>query len=367
MYLIDAHEDLAYNVLNFGRSYVRAAAETRRIERDTRSPAPLHNGSCMLGWPDYQAARAAVVFATLFAAPERRRPGEWERVFYRDADEAHRLYQAQLDVYHRWADELPDKFRLVRSTGELDRVMAPWEAPEPGGEPREHPVGLVILMEGAEGVRSVPELENWWERGVRIIGPAWTGTRFCGGTGEPGPLTKEGFALLDGMAAFGFILDISHMDEQAALQALDHYPGAIIASHANARALLKGSESNRHLTDRVMDGLLARGGVIGVVPFNAFLKAGWKTGDPRSEVPLSVLVGQIDAICQRAGNAGHVGFGSDFDGGFGAESAPEGLDTIADLKAVRPLLHERGYTDADVAAIFGANWRGLLARSLPVD
>ncbi len=57
------------------------------------------------------------------------------------------------------------------------------------------------------------------------------------------------------------------------LQALDSYPGPIIASHANALALLKGSNSNRHLTDRVIQGLLERDGMIGIVPANSFLRA----------------------------------------------------------------------------------------------
>ena len=138
-------------------------------------------------------------------------------------------------------------------------------------------------MEGAEGVREPAELEDWWGRGVRLIGPAWSGTRFCGGTLEPGPLTSEGFALLESMAEWGFGLDLSHMDEKAALQALDIYPHQIIASHGNALALLQGSQSNRHLTDRVIRGILERDGAIGVVPFNGFLRAGWQKGDPREQ------------------------------------------------------------------------------------
>ena len=64
------------------------------------------------------------------------------------------------------------------------------------------------------------ELPEWWEKGLRLIGPAWAGTKFCGGTGEPGPLTKAGYELLEGMADQGFILDISHMDELAVRQSL---------------------------------------------------------------------------------------------------------------------------------------------------
>ena len=56
-----------------------------------------------------------------------------------------------------------------------------------------------------------------------IIGPAWMSTKFCGGTREPGPLTKDGHALLDVMADMGFALDLSHMDWEAAHEALGYF------------------------------------------------------------------------------------------------------------------------------------------------
>jgi membrane dipeptidase len=220
-------------------------------------------------------------------------------------------------------------------------------------------------MENAEGVRSVGELENWWERGVRIIGPAWAGTRFCGGTGEPGPLTQEGYQLLEGMAAYGFILDISHMDEKAVWDALDTYPGTVIASHANASALLQGVDSNRFLSDHVIQGLLERDAVIGVVPYNRFLLPGWSKKDGRQIVNLDRLVAQIDYICQMAGDARHVGIGSDFDGGFGLQSVPAEIDTVADLAKLIPLLAQKGYTEDHIGAVLGRNWLNVLKENLP--
>jgi membrane dipeptidase len=348
-------------MLTFGRDYTRSAAETRRIEQG--GPAPTYNGDTLLGWPDYQRGRVAVVFPSLFAAPARRREGDWEGLCYRTAGEAHTLYQAQLDAYHRLVDEHPDKFRLLLTQADLQAVEDHWAQ----SDEEEHPVGLAILMEGAEGVRSPGELEVWWARGVRLVGPAWAGNRFCGGTREPGPLTSEGYALLEAMAGFGFTLDLSHMDEQAALQALDFYPGRIIASHANAAALLEGSDSNRFLSDRLLRGLLERDGIVGVVPFNRFLVWGWTPADGRQAVRLDHVAAQIDYICQLAGDARHAGLGSDFDGGFGLQSVPAGIDTIADLQALAPVLAEKGYTEADIAAILGENWLSLLRESLPED
>jgi membrane dipeptidase len=357
--IVDAHEDLAYNMLTFGRDYNRAAAQTRMLERGT--DPPRLTGESLLGWPDFQRGRIAVVFATLFAAPRRNWQGEWDTQCYRDPQEAHRLYRTQLELYYRLADDHPERFRLVRSQADLDEVLGHWEQDHPEG----HPVGLVLLMEGAEGVQEPGELEFWWEGGVRLIGPAWMGTRYCGGTKEPGPLTPEGYALLDGMAGGGFGLDVSHMDEQAVLQALDYYPGTIIASHANALALLDGLESNRHLSDRVLRGLLEREAVIGIVPANGFLKRDWKLRGGREAVTLDHVVAQIDYICQLAGDARHVGLGSDFDGGFGLQSVPAEIYSIADLQKLALPLFERGYGEDDVAAILGQNWLSILGAILP--
>ncbi len=359
MLLVDAHQDLAWNMLTFGRDYTLAAEETRH--REQGSETPQHNGDTLLGYPDYQRGQVAVVFATLFAAPARRRYGDWDRLCYTTGEQAYSLYSAQLDAYHRLTDEHPEKFRLISWLDDLEEVLKHWEKLDE----QEHPVGLVILMEGAEGVRHTDELEEWWQRGVRLIGPAWASTRFCGGTGEPGPLTKEGYTLLEAMSDYSFVLDLSHMDEKAALQALDFYPGKIVVTHANAVALLKGIESNRFLSDRLIRGLIERDGIIGVVPFNRFLVSGWTANDGREAVNLDQLVSQIDYICQIAGNPHHVGIGSDFDGGFGLQGVPAGIDTIADLQKLAPLLATKSYHDDDIAGILGGNWLQLLKRSLP--
>jgi membrane dipeptidase len=357
--IIDAHEDLAWNILTFGRDYTQSAYETRR--KEAGGFAPSVNGDTLLGWPEYQRARVGIVFATLFAAPARRSDGEWDRQCYRDTQEARRVYQAQADVYARLTDEHPNHFRLLRSQGELAAHCRQWQS----DTVKEPPVGLVLSMEGAEAIGSPSELEIWWGAGVRLIGPAWAGTRFCGGTREPGPLTKDGFELLEAMAGFGFGLDLSHMDEAAARQALDVYPGPIIVSHGNALALLKNSDSNRHLSDHVIHGVIERDGVIGIVPYNVFLSDSWQRGDPRQRVTLQQVVAQVDYICQLAGDARHVGIGSDFDGGFGVQSVPIDLDTIADLVKLGPILAEKGYSEQDVDAILGTNWLNLLQKALP--
>lgn len=379
--IIDAHQDIAYNALTFGRDYLRSAVETRQIEHGT--PTITRTGHTLLGWPEYQRGQVAVIFSTLFLAPKRYQAGAWDTQVFADTAEARRLYENQLNFYRRLCDDHPDHFRLIQNREDLRQVLAPWDAapaylPPPSGEqPADeeagsaptvtHPVGLVLLMEGAEGLRAPEELEEWYEMGVRLVGPVWAGTRFCGGMYEPGGFTAEGWALLEVMAELGYTLDISHMTEESALQALDRYEGPVIASHANARALIKGIEGERHLTDRTIRRLVERDGIMGVVPFNAFLRAGWRSGDDRQLVTLRSLAAHIDHICQIAGDSRHAGIGTDFDGGYGWPAVPYEINTIADLQKLVQVLAEYGYEEDSIADIMGNNWRRHLERNLPAS
>lgn len=360
--IIDSHQDLAWNMLTYKRDYTRPLAETRRLEANTLIPE--RNGESLLGWEEYQRGQVAVIFSTLFAAPARKKE-LWDILWYPDSDTAHRLYRDQVLLYRKVTDSHPDKFRLITSKPELDSVIEHWSKPQADGEG--HPVGLILLMEGADGIRSPHELAEWWDMGLRMIGLAWAGTRYCGGTSDPGPLTEEGKRLLAAMTDYNFILDLSHMDETAALEALDRYEGPIMATHSNCATLMKNAETNRHISDRVLRGLIERGGVNGVIPLNSFLKAGWnrKTGSRREEVPLDTLIAHIDHICQLAGNANHAALGSDFDGGFGAQSIPPELDSIADLQLIGSKLIARGYSESDAGKILGGNWLRFLREHLP--
>jgi membrane dipeptidase len=109
--------------------------------------------------------------------------------------------------------------------------------------------------------------------------------------------------------------------------------------------------------------LAERGGVIGAVPYNWFLHDTWVSGDPA--VPFSRYLEAIDFICQLTGSAAHVGIGTDFDGGFGAASTPDGFDTEADLYDIPAGLRARGYSDADIDAITHGNFMAVMRRILP--
>ena len=75
---------------------------------------------------------------------------------------------------------------------------------------------------------------------------------------------------------------------------------------------------------------------------------------------LEILIDHLDHICQLAGNALHIGIGSDLDGAFGKEQCPYDVETIADLQNFPSLLYKRGYSKEDVNNIMHGNWLRFL-------
>jgi len=355
MLIVDAHEDIAYNALRFGRDYRQSALHKRQLEAGTDHP----NGIATVGLPEALLGRVGIVCATLFTAPADA-PGaaSLNTMSYKTPAEAFQQASQQMDYYQRLADET-ETIQLVRTQAELDAVLETWQ---PGKEIADHRQGMVILMENGDPIVEPKQFEEWYERGVRVVGPAWAASRYCGGTGQPGGLTNLGRELLEIMAGFNAILDLSHMAEEAFLEALDRYTGIVIASHSNPRRF---RTTDRHLSDEMILGLAQRDGVMGIVPYNNFLSNEWKKGSPRSDVPFSVVLDAIDTVCQLTGSAAHVGIGSDFDGGFGVENIPAGMNTVTDLWQIGEGLRERGYSEADIDAITSGNFLRKLRQSLP--
>lgn len=311
-----------------------------------------------MGWDDYQTANLGIVFGTLFAAPFSTSEGEWDTQTYRTQAEAHQLYHRQLDAYYRLADRHPDKFRLLHTRQDVNALLKDRSEGSPV-------IGLLHLMEGADGIEDPRQLAEWVELGVRYIGLAWHATHYSGGTGEPGPLTADGFTLLREMDDAGCVLDISHMDEKAVWQALDAFSGRLMASHVNPNRLLRERNSNRFLNDEVIREVAGRNGVIGLVPYNFFLDAAWTKRGDRSLLSIRRYVEQIDYVCQLVGSSDHTAIGTDFDGGFGLQDVPNEINSIADLPVIIPLLEEKGYNRSDIEKIFGQNWIRFILETLP--
>lgn len=356
--IVDAHQDIAWNFFTNGRDFTKSAHSHRR--REGNSQVAKRSGQAMIGAPNAILGRVAVICASIFVSPAWRALYADEPVVYATPQEAHDLGQRQVDYYHRLADESP-VIRLIRTRADLDAILATWA---PGRALSDHILGLVIGMEGADPILDPCQLEEWIECGLRLVGPAWSQTRYSGGTRALGPLTDLGRELLDCMAAHHLALDLAHMAPEACLEALDRYDGPIMASHANPLRFCP-SRPDRNLSDDLIARIAEHDGVIGIMPYNLFLLEDWTSDRRKEAASLTTVVAAIDHVCQIAGSARHVGIGSDFDGGFGAEAAPAGLDTVSDLLTLAPALAERGYSPDDISAILSGNFLRLLRAALP--
>ena len=342
--IIDGHEDIAFNSLSLNRDFLLSAHQIR-----LQSPIDERNGAPTVGLPNLVEGNVRIVFATIWAPPCL--PGVEERPCYTTPTEAYSLARQQLEYYNRLASA--NHFMLIRTRADLRSVIK---------EPDR--IGLVLLMEGADPIISPNYVHSWYTDGLRILAPSWMATRYAGGTHMPGPLTEAGRELMMEMNATRLILDVSHMTDEGFFEALDRFNGTVIASHSNCRALVP---TDRQLSDEMIRALVSRGGVIGIVLYNAFLLSGWKRseGGVKSQVNLSHVVKHILHICKIAGDSSHVAVGSDLDGGFGVESVPAEIDTVADLNKLGAALSDAGFSDEEILEIMQKNWLRILEHALP--
>jgi len=156
------------------------------------------------------------------------------------------------------------------------------------------------------------------------------------------------------MEKAGIILDVTHLTDQAFLEAIDAFGGPLLASHSNCRTLVPGQ---RQFDDHHLQTIISRGGVIGAALDAWMLQPNWIRGETTNEnLTLEAVADHIDHVCQLAGNSLHAAIGSDLDGGYGTEQTPRDLDTIADLQKIPGLLKKKGYSQEDISGIMHGNW-----------
>jgi membrane dipeptidase len=279
---------------------------------------------------------------------------------HRSQDIAHCAAHAQLAWYELMARQ--GQMRFIRTVDDLE---AHWrEVTAEPAKTSDAPVGMVLVMEGADPVTQPDELPYWFDRGLRQINLVHYGVnRYAHGTGAEGGLTDDGRSLLKQCERTGVALDVTHLADAAFFEALDVFHGPVLASHQNCRALVPGG---RQFTDEQLRLVIERGGVIGAAMDNWMLIDGWKTGvTPREQVTLRNVADHIDHVCQLAGHHRCAAVGTDLDGGFGCEQAPNDVNSIADVQQLEAILTGRGYGEDALDAIFHGNWLRFLRRTLP--
>jgi membrane dipeptidase len=315
----------------------------------------------VLSLPELRHAGVAIAVATLLAraGPEQAFQAGYKRtdLDFAAPSIAYANAHAQL-AYYRLL-ERQGHLRFIRNRREFD---AHWEAYRVA--PNTTPLGIILSMEGADPIVEVDQVHEWWDLGLRAVGPAHYGRgQYAYGTGVDGPLSESGVELLRRMEKLGMLLDVTHLSDVSFWQALDVYHGPLLASHHNCRALVPG---DRQLTDEQIRALVKRDAVIGAALDAWMLYPNWIRGETRSEVvTLTAVADHIDRVCQLAGDVRHSAIGSDLDGGFGHEQTPADLKRMTDLQKLAEVLLQRRYSDADVDAIFHGNWVRFFRRTLP--
>ncbi len=348
--IFDAHLDMAWNALEWNRDLDKTVADIRAFESQFEDIIP---GEATVSWTELQRGRVGLIVATLLPRLHRK-DGALSHFQSREADYGCAMGQL---AYYR-ALIAAGKLREISNVEELNNHVEAWENDTTGTLP----VGFILSMEGSPPILSPSQIPEWYDAGLRILGPAHYGpSPYCYGTGSEGGLKPDGVALLREMEKVGMLLDVTHLADQSFWEALDVYNGPVLASHHNCRALVPG---DRQLDDEQIKELVKREAVIGMSFDCWMIKPGWTIGvsDPAT-VSMEDLVNHTDHICQLAGSAKHCGIGSDLDGGFGKEQTPHDLETIAELEKVADILTQRGYSEDYVDDIMYRNFVNLFRRA----
>ena len=323
---------------------------------------------------DYPKARAGgldVAFMSIYTSPRQ------------DADgSAWQAANAMIDGVEALVQRHPGKFAVLTSPKDAERLLEG---------------GRVLLPLGMEnGAPLGDKLENvqfFFDRGVRYITLAHSAANRLADSSYAAEkkwngLSPFGRQVVAEMNRLGIMVDVSHLGDASALEAVRLSKVPVIASHSAFRHFTPGFE--RNISDEIAKAVAARGGVV-QVPFgtafinpdsaadmqakfrarlafdqrNAELKAqgkpqedraafekAWDEAHPVRSSTLAQVLDQIDYGVKLLG-VDHVGIGSDFDG-VGGELANE-LKTVADFPNLVAGLQARGYSDADIRKILGGN------------
>ena len=329
---------------------------------------------------DHPKARAGgldVAFMAIYTSP-----GE---------DAAGTAYDAanhQIDSVLALAARAPDKFAVLTSPGDLKRLSKPGRVLLPMGMENAAPLADDIGRVGFYFQRGVRYITLAHSAANRISDSSYSTERKWNG------LSPFGREVVAEMNRLGMMVDVSHLSDAAAAQAIELSTVPVIVSHSAFRHFTPGFE--RNISDELAKAVAARGGIVQIPFGTAFVNpqaaanmqakfteraalharnakaqaegrpledvaawnAAWEQAHPPLDTPLDAVLDQIDHGVKLVG-VDHVGLGSDFDG-VGGE-LPAELRTVADFPKLIAGLQQRGYKDADIRKILGGNFMRVWA------
>ncbi|MEO1317375.1 MAG: dipeptidase [Pseudomonadota bacterium] len=227
-------------------------------------------------------------------------------------------------------------------------------------------IAILPHVEGAECIDpDLAALEVLHAAGLRSLGPVWSRSNAFGHGApmeaqpdlDPGEgLTDAGRALVAGCEAMGVLIDCAHLTERGFWDVAAISDQPLVVSHSNAHAICP---SARNLTDKQLDAVAERGGLVGLNFHVAFLRPDCKHD---MDTGLDVLLRHLDHLLERLGEQG-VALGSDFDGCL----LPREIGDVTGLQRLVAAMRQTGYGEALIARIARENWLDMLARVLPAE
>lgn len=351
MLIVDAHLDLSMNAMEWNRDLREPVMVIREREKGMSDKPDRAKGT--VAFPELRNGQIGLVVATQIAryvTPSSKLKG------WNSPEQAWAQTQAQLSWYK--AMEEVGELVQITNTKELMHHVETWNSKKP--------IGYILSLEGADSLITINHLHRAYNYGLRAVGPGHYGPgRYANGTDSNGSLNEMGRALLKEMESLNMILDATHLCDDAFWDALEMYNAPIWASHNNCRALVN---HNRQFSDDMIKALIQKDAVIGGALDAWMMVSNWQRGlsDPKAmDCSLEKMIDHMDHICQLAGNANHIGIGTDLDGAYGKEQSPYDVETIADLQIVPSLLSKRGYTQIEIEKVMHGNWLRIMKRALP--
>lgn len=352
MHIFDAHLDLALNGVDWNRDLRQTVDDIRAQETALQMEEPGRRTNTV-SLPELRQAQVSTCLATLLARQEK----EINHSFgWISPHACYAMAHAHLAYYR--ALQRDGWLRLLTTKADLEQHLASYQH-----RPEETPLGAILTMEGADPLLTPDTIHEFHEHGLRAIGLTHYGAnRYGGGTNSEVGLSLDAIPLLEQVQSLGMTVDLTHLSDVAFWQVLDRFSGRVHASHQNSRRL---ASWQRQFSDEQYRAVIERDGVIGIAFDIIMLQHGFVRRHSPLTAGIETAVENIDIVCQLAGDAKHVGIGSDLDGGFGADQTPFDLDRISDLQRLPELLDERGYSAEDIADILHGNWFRFFSQVLP--
>ncbi len=211
---------------------------------------------------------------------------------------------------------------------------------------------IFIGIENGYGIgKDIVNIARFKDRGVNYITLCHTKPNDICDSSSDQPewngLSSFGKKAVKEMNRLGILVDISHVSEKTFYDVIALSTQPIIASHSSVKALC---DHDRNLTDKQLQALAKNGGVVQICLVDLFMNK------DKSKACLMDAIEHIDHAVKVAG-IDHVGIASDFDGGGGII----GCNGNNDMINVTIKLLERGYSDEDIAKIWGKNFFRVLS------